>query len=100
MSLLHTDDQEVLLSAVKELLAREVAPKVPELDRLGECPKEVYLPAFEMGLHMLEIPEEYGGSGLDFQTTAMIFEEIGKVDAGYAISLMATFFALRNVRES
>lgn len=100
MSLLHTEDQEVLLSVVKEFLARDVAPQVPELDRLGECPKELFRPAFDMGIHMLEIPEEYGGSGLDFQTTAMVFEELGKVDAGYAITLMATFVALRNVRES
>jgi len=100
LTLLHTDDQELLLSSVQELLNRDVAPKVAEYDRLGECPKEFYRPAFEMGLHMLEIPEEYGGSGLDFQTTAMVFEEIGKVDAGYAIGLMATFVALRNIRES
>ena len=100
VTLLHTDDQELLLAAVKELLMRDVAPKVPEYDRLGECPKEFYQSAFEMGLHMLEIPEEFGGAGLDFETTAMVFEELGKVDSGFAISLMATFVALRNVRES
>jgi alkylation response protein AidB-like acyl-CoA dehydrogenase len=100
LSLLHTEDQELLLSIVREFLARDVAPRVPELDRLGECPVELFRPAFDMGIHMLEIPEEYGGSGLDFQTTAMVFEELGKVDAGYAIGLMATFVALRNVRES
>jgi alkylation response protein AidB-like acyl-CoA dehydrogenase len=100
LTLLHTDDQDVLLSMVKEFLERDVAPKVAELDRLGECPKEMFQPAFDMGLHMLEIPTEFGGSGLDFQTTAMVFEELGKVDAGYAISLMATFVALRNIRES
>lgn len=100
MSLIHTDDQEVLLSLVQEFLQRDVAPRVAEFDRLGECPVELFQPAFEMGIHMLEIPEEYGGAGMDFQTTAMVFEELAKVDAGYAITLMATFVALRNVRES
>lgn len=100
LSLIHTDDQEVLLSMVKEVLWRDVAPKVPEYDRLGECPTELYQPAFDMGIHMLEMPEEYGGAGLDFETTAMVFEELGKVDSGYAISLMATFVALRNLSQS
>ncbi|WP_406541849.1 acyl-CoA dehydrogenase family protein [Clostridium ljungdahlii] len=53
--------------------------------------------AFDMGLHMLEIPEEYGGTGLSYETTAMIFEELAKIDAGYAITLVTTFVALRNV---
>jgi alkylation response protein AidB-like acyl-CoA dehydrogenase len=85
---------------VREFLQRDVAPKVAEYDRLGECPRELFEPAFEMGVHLLEIPEEFGGAGMDFQTTAMVFEELGKVDSGYAITLMATFVALRNVRES
>jgi alkylation response protein AidB-like acyl-CoA dehydrogenase len=100
MALLLTDDQEVLLSAVREFLARDVAPRVPELDRLGECPKELFEGAFEMGLHLLEIPEEYGGAGLDFQTNAMVFEEIAKVDSGYAITLLSSLTALRNVAKA
>ena len=85
---------------VKEVLWRDVAPKVPEYDRLGECQTELYQPAFDMGIHMLEMPEEYGGAGLDFETTAMVFEELGKVDSGYAISLMATFVALRSLSQA
>ena len=50
-----------------------------------------------MGLHMLEIPAQYGGTGLSYETTAMIFEELAKVDAGYAITFVTTFVALRNV---
>ncbi|MDR0593454.1 MAG: acyl-CoA dehydrogenase family protein, partial [Bifidobacteriaceae bacterium] len=100
MSLLRTDDQEVLLAAVSEMMTGQVAPQVAAHDQAGECPREFFAPAFEMGLHMLEVPEEFGGAGLDFQTAAMVFEEIAKADAGYAISLMASFVAFRNVRES
>ena len=35
--------------------------------------------------------------GLDYQTGAMAFEELGYWDAGYAIALVTTFVALRNV---
>lgn len=97
MSLLYTEDQKSLIEMVRDFAEKEVKPYVAECDRKGECPEELFAPAMEMGLHMLEIPEEYGGAGMDYETTAMIFEELAKVDAGYADTLVTTFVALRNV---
>lgn len=97
MSLLYTDEQKALITLVKEMAENEIKPYVQELDEKGECPRDLFKWAFDMGLHMLEIPEEYGGTGLSYETTAMIFEELAKVDAGYAITLVTTFVALRNV---
>jgi alkylation response protein AidB-like acyl-CoA dehydrogenase len=98
LSLLYTEQQEEIIKLVKDFAENEIKPYVEELDKKGETPaKELFKGAFEMGLHMVEIPEEYGGAGLDFETTAMIFEELAKVDAGYAITLVSTFVALRSV---
>lgn len=97
MSLLYTEEQKELLAMVKEMAENEIKPYVQEADEKGECPKELFKWGFDMGLHMLEIPAEYGGTGLSYETTAMIFEELAKVDAGYAISFVTTFVALRNV---
>lgn len=97
MALLYTEEQQELIGMVRDMVEREVKPHVAECDRKGECPVELFQPAIDMGLHMLEIPEEYGGEGMDYETTAMIFEEIAKVDAGYADTLVTTFVALRNV---
>ena len=99
MSLLRTDDQETLLSLVREFMERDVAPKVAEYDQAGECPVELFAPAVEIGVHMMEFPEDVGGSDLDLETTAMVFEEIAKVDAGYALALISNFTPLRCVRE-
>lgn len=92
-----TPEQKELVEMVRNFAIKEVKPHVKELDELGKFPMELLKPAFEMGLHCLEIPEQYGGSGLDYKTTAIIFEELSKVDAGYAISLVTTFVALRSV---
>lgn len=97
MSLLYTNEQKELIALVKEMAENEIKPYVQELDEKGECPRELFQHGFNMGLHMLEIPEEYGGTGLSYETTAMIFEELAKVDAGYAITFVTTFVALRNV---
>jgi len=94
---MYTEEQTELIEMVRDFIWKEVAPHVAAQDEAGEVPASFYESAFEMGLHMLEIPEEFGGGGLDFQTTAMVFEELGKVDAGYAITLVSTFVALRNV---
>ena len=82
---------------VREMAENEIKPYVQEADEKGECPRELFDWGFKMGLHMLEIPEEFGGTGLSYETTAMIFEELAKVDAGYAISFVTSFVALRNV---
>ena len=97
MSLLYTDEQKELLALVRDMAENEIKPFVREADEKGECPRSLFDWGFKMGLHMLEIPEEYGGTGLSYETTAMIFEELAKVDAGYAISFVTTFVALRNV---
>lgn len=97
MSLLYTEEQKELLALVREMAEHEIKPFVQAADEKGECPKELFQWGFDMGLHMLEIPEAYGGAGLSYETTAMIFEELAKVDAGYAISFVTTFVALRNV---
>ena len=97
MALIYTKEQHELIYWVRDFVWKEIAPKVAELDERGECPEGFFDSAFKMGLHMLEIPQEYGGGGLNYETNAMVFEELGKVDAGYAITLVSTFVALRNV---
>ena len=97
MSLLYSDEQKELIALVRDMAENEIKPYVQEADEKGECPRELFDWGFKMGLHMLEIPEKFGGTGLSYETTAMLFEELAKVDAGYAITFVTTFVALRNV---
>ncbi|MFR5090655.1 MAG: acyl-CoA dehydrogenase family protein [Adlercreutzia equolifaciens] len=39
-------------------------------------PRELYQWGFDLGLHMVEIPEQFGGMGLTYETCAMMFEEL------------------------
>ena len=61
MSYICSEETEELIQAVKEFCDHEVREQSKEYDRSGEWPKEIYDKAMEMQLHMLEIPEEYGG---------------------------------------
>lgn len=91
------EEQQGLVAMVREFGQKVVKPHVKEFDETGEFPLELLKQAFDMGLHMLEIPEEFGGAGLSNVTNAIVFEELAKVDAGFAISLVTSFVALRSV---
>ena len=97
MALQYSKEQEALISLVRKVAEAEIKPYVADADREGYCPEELFEWGFDLGLHLVEIPKEYGGTGLTYETTAMLFEELAKVDAGYAITFVTTFVALRNV---
>ena len=97
MGYILNEEQNSLVDMVKEFMTNEVKPHVSEFDISGEFPRELYEKAFEMGLHCLDIPEEFGGGGVDYLTAAAIYEEMAKVDAGFSTGLCATSLALKPV---
>ncbi|GAA0178604.1 acyl-CoA dehydrogenase family protein [Clostridium sediminicola] len=97
MGYILNEDQQSLVQMVKEFAIKEVKPHVAEFDKTGEFPEKLYKKAFEMGLHCLEIPEEFGGGGVDYMTAAAIYEEVGKIDAGFITGLCATGLATKPV---
>lgn len=52
-----------------------VKPKVKEMDKNNQIDKGVLKSMFENGLMGIEIPQEYGGSGLSFTSSIIV---IGK----------------------
>ncbi|MCI9495866.1 acyl-CoA dehydrogenase family protein [Adlercreutzia mucosicola] len=97
MTLPYTEEQRELMAAVREVARNEVAPHVAAADEAGACPLDLYQWGFDMGLHMVEIPEEYGGMGLSYETCAMLFEELAWADSGYADTFVTGFVAFRNI---
>ncbi len=91
------EDQKDLVNMAKQFAEKEIRPIVAEYDRKGEFPTKVYEKAMEIGFHVLELPEEFGGSGLDLTTIAAMYEQIAMVDAGVATSLMCNGLAWKPV---
>lgn len=90
-----TQQQRELRDMVRDWLEKEVKPRVAELDEKGECPLDLVKQGFDMGLHMIEIPEKYGGMGLDIRTACIIHEEINRVDGGLAVCFSITSMAVK-----
>lgn len=94
--LINAEDQD-LLNDVREFCEKEIKEQCKEYDVSGEWPAEIYAAAGELGYNGLEVPEEYGGPGLDRVTVAAIVEEFAKADAGFATTIIASNLALKAV---
>ena len=91
-----TEDQQMIRDAAREFAQNEIAPVAAEFDRSGEFPSETIRAAAELGFMGIEIPEEYGGSGLDPVSYALVMEEISAADAahGTIISVNNSLFGV------
>ncbi|MCI1722879.1 MAG: acyl-CoA dehydrogenase family protein [Lachnospiraceae bacterium] len=92
---LMTDDQKSYIQLVRDFFRKEVLPIRAQCDEDEHLPIEVIRKAMDMGLHTLDIPEEYGGAGLDFVTYVMLTEEMSKVDDAFTSILNAGSIACK-----
>ena len=60
-----TEEQRLLEQSVREWAAREVAPKIRELDRAHKFDRGILPQMAELGLLGVSVPTEYGGAGMD-----------------------------------
>lgn len=94
---LMTDEQKDLVRMARQLLDKELAPILNQVDRDGHYPMEIHNKLGEMGFFAMDIPEVYGGLGLDAATICHVREAMGYVDAGFACSFSAATFGIKPV---
>jgi alkylation response protein AidB-like acyl-CoA dehydrogenase len=83
LSLTLTPEHESLRDAARRFAEKEIAPIAGHFDETGEFPYETVKKMGALGLMGIEVPEEYGGAGLDTVAYALALEEICKVDASH-----------------
>lgn len=80
-----SDDEKMLRDNVAKFAREFVKPKVKEMDRNNQLDKGVLKAMFENGLMGVEVPTEYGGSGLSFTSSIITIEELAKVDPAVSV---------------
>jgi alkylation response protein AidB-like acyl-CoA dehydrogenase len=93
MARIDDETLEMVVSTVREYAERELKPeRLLELDRLNEFPEQVHRDLYgEVGLHLLFIPEEFGGMGGGARDIYRVSEALARVDLGIATGILATF---------
>ncbi|MBA4023678.1 MAG: acyl-CoA dehydrogenase [Gordonia sp.] len=77
--LVFETEHEQLRATARDFIDREIKPYADAWEREGQVDREVYKKGGEVGLIGFNIPEEYGGGGVDdFRFNAVIVEELTK----------------------
>lgn len=81
-----TEEHRMIGKTAEDYVAGEVAPKIEQIEAQEEgLVKELLKGAGELGLLSADIPEEYGGMGLDKISSILITEKVA-AGGSYAVS--------------
>src|SRR4030067_636029 len=78
-----TEEHESIRLAARNFALKEIAPVAAEFDETGEFPSKTIQKMGEMGFMGIEVPEQYGGAGMDTLAYVLALEEICKADASH-----------------
>jgi len=80
-----TEQERMFQEAVRDFAVAEIAPRAQAMDQAQQMDRAIIDQLFELGLMGIEIPERYGGTGADFFTSALVVEELSKVDPSIGV---------------
>ena len=82
-----TQEQEMIVETTRSFVENELYPHEAEVERTGhldmDLVREIQKKAIAAGLYAANIPEEFGGAGLDTPTWLLYEKELGR--ANYAL---------------
>ncbi|NML97766.1 acyl-CoA dehydrogenase [Paraburkholderia sp. RP-4-7] len=81
MRTVFREDHELFREQARRFIETEIVPNLHAWEQAGIVPKSLWRKAGEIGLLCSTVPEEYGGSGGDFCHSAVMIEELARVNA-------------------
>lgn len=83
MDFSFTEEQNILRQTVRKFVDNEILPHIREWDEKGEFDPKIMNRLAELGLMGVCIPEKYGGSGMDYNSLAIVCEELERGDTAF-----------------
>ena len=80
-----TEENRLVQRTVRDFVADEILPHIREWDEKSEVHREVFARMAELGLLGAPIHTEWGGSGMDYVSFAMICEELERGDTAFRV---------------
>ena len=87
--LVLTEEQQMIQETARRFADTELAPRASELDQTSEFPVERFALMGELGFMGLVIPVEYGGTGTDTVSYAIVIEELARGCGSTALGVAA-----------
>jgi len=85
MDLSLSEEHKMIRDMARDFAQREIGPIAAEIDVEGRFPTETIKKMGELGFMGVEIPEEYGGTGMDTLSYVLTMIEISKVCASHGV---------------
>ncbi|MBW3537814.1 MAG: acyl-CoA dehydrogenase family protein, partial [Actinobacteria bacterium] len=82
------DEQREFRTHLRQFCEAKIAPRAAEVDRTAEYPWDNFKECVSMELPALGIPAEYGGTGADHVTQAVMIEELSRVCASTSLMML------------
>lgn len=80
-----TAEHKMIRDAARDFARKEIDPVAAGFDESGEFPRATVAKMGQIGLMGIEVPEEYGGAGMDALSYVLALEEVCKVDAAHGV---------------
>ena len=84
-----THEQQLVVDTVRTFVEKEFYPLEDEIDRTGLVPgtlgREIQDKVLELGFYAPNIPEEFGGGGLDSLTFTLLERELGRASMALSV---------------
>ena len=79
---IYEQEHEDFRAMARTFMEKEVAPHMEQWEKDGQVSRELWLKAGEQGLLCFDVPEEFGGMGVDdFRYNAIVSEELSRIGA-------------------
>jgi len=87
-----TEDQQMMRDTVRKFASVEMREQAREADESRTVPDGFYDKVLELGFAMVQIPEEYGGMGLDRSPTGnmLLAEDLAEGDMSLAMGALSS----------
>ena len=91
---IYSEEHEIFRDAFRKYVRNEVAPYLEEWEEKGEVPREAWQGLGEQGFLCPWLEEQYGGSGVGFEYSVIIIEELSRIRAdGFQVALHSDIIA-------
>ncbi|KAL2259438.1 hypothetical protein VTK26DRAFT_6891 [Humicola hyalothermophila] len=81
----YSEVESAMAETVQKFANDVILPKVREMDEAEAMDPAIVEQLFEQGLMGIEIPEEYGGAGMNFTSAIIGIEELARVDPSVSV---------------
>ncbi|MGW3622649.1 acyl-CoA dehydrogenase family protein [Streptomyces sp. NPDC000880] len=80
----YNEDHEAFRETIRDFIETKVVPVYDEWYAAGQAPRDFYYKLGELGVFGIEVPEEFGGAGLEtFKFEAVIAEETARAGVNF-----------------